>query len=237
MKINYKILGEGKENLLFLHGWGCDNHIFDGLIEELKYDYKIVNLDLFGFGQSELNEEIDDIYSYALNLFILIQELKLKKITIVTHSFGGRLALILASLFDLEIERLVLIGCAGLKPKRNLAYYLKVYKYKFLKSLKNIGLKNINLEKYGSDDYKKLSNEMKKLFVRVVNQDLGWTLKYINVKSDVIFGKLDKDTPIYMAKKLHRNILDSKLYLLKDCGHFCFLEESRKVLRIIKNKN
>ena len=235
MKLNYKVLGDGSKTLLFLHGWGCDHEVFNNLIGDLKYDYRVINLDLMGFGKSELDERISDIYSYALELYLFLKQNNFEKITIIAHAFGGRLALILASLFDIKIENLILIGCAGIRPKRSLVYYAKVYKYKFLKKLKQIGFKNIDLDKYGSSDYKDLSKEMKALFVNVVNQDLTWLLKYIANKTIIIFGEKDKQTPIYMAKNLHKKISDSELHILKNCGHFCFVEEDRKVLNIVKN--
>ena len=51
----------------------------------------------------------------------------------------------------------------------------------------------------------------------------------------IIFGEKDKQTPIYMAKNLHKKISDSELHILKNCGHFCFVEEDRKVLNIVKD--
>ena len=109
-----------------------------------------------------------------------------------------------------------------MRPKRGLAYYVKVLKYK---SRKKLGLSTKN---FGSQDYQNLDADMKKVFNSVVNSFLEENAKLIEAKTLVIFGKNDTETPIYMAKRLNKLITNSKLVLMENCGHFCFLE--RRIL-------
>jgi pimeloyl-ACP methyl ester carboxylesterase len=44
----------------------------------------------------------------------------------------------------------------------------------------------------------------------------------------LIFGENDKDTPLYMAKRFNSGIKNSKLVILKDAGHFAFVDKSIK---------
>jgi pimeloyl-ACP methyl ester carboxylesterase len=40
-----------------------------------------------------------------------------------------------------------------------------------------------------------------------------------------VFGKEDRTTPLYMAKKLNQKIKNSKLIIIEDAGHFAFAEK------------
>jgi pimeloyl-ACP methyl ester carboxylesterase len=43
-----------------------------------------------------------------------------------------------------------------------------------------------------------------------------------------VFGEDDKETPLYMAKKLAKEIRDSKLLIIQRAGHFCFVDRPHK---------
>ena len=70
-----------------------------------------------------------------------IKELQIKKPTIFGHSFGGRVGIIYAGRQN-DLNKLVLIDSAGIKPKQGLGYYAKVYSYKLGKKILSLpGLK------------------------------------------------------------------------------------------------
>ena len=231
--LNLEVSGSGEKAILFLHGWGGNKDSFNNITNILKYNFKIVKIDLFGFGKSLFPENISDIYDYALKLFIEIEKYNLKEIIIVAHSFGGRLALILASFFDLKINKLILIGCAGIKPRKTLKTMLKIKTYKILKAINNRVFFHIDLSRFGSSDYKNVTNNMRDFFIKVVNEDLRWLLKNIKTKTEIFVGKNDNSTPIYMARILNNNIKFSNLIILKNTGHFCFLDYPYQIIEKI----
>ena len=69
-----------------------------------------------------------------------------------------------------------------------------------------------------------LSPAMKKVFVRIVNTHLDGLLAKIDVPTLLFWGKEDKDTPPYMAKRFHKGIKDSGLVMLNGAGHFAYAE-------------
>ena len=88
-----------------------------------------------------------------------------------------------------------------------------------------------DISKYGSSDYKLLSTNIKKVFNEIVNQDLKDYCPLICAKTKIIFGENDKDTPIYMAKTLHKLIKNSHLCILPNAGHFSFLDSPLSVVK------
>ena len=220
--------------ILFLHGWGLNKSYFDKCINRISDDYSKVSLDFFGFGNSTEPENYFDTYEYAYHIFIFLKKIKVNKIIIVGHSFGGRVAIILSSLYDINIEGVILTSSAGINLFK-LKTYLKIKSYKIAKKLSHIKLIKKNLKNFGSPDYKKSQDSLRCVFVRVVNQDLKFLLKYISVPCVLIWDKKDKETPYKMCKVLNRKIRNSHIVLFNSGGHFAFLFNQNKFAEIINH--
>ena len=64
--------------------------------------------------------------------------------------------------------------------------------------------------------------------------------KMIDCNCLIIWGKKDKDTPIFMAKKLNKYRAGSNLVVFNNAGHFSFLDNMQEFLIVldtfVKNK-
>lgn len=215
-RIYYKRENQGGKTVLLMHGFGADSKAVDCLFYFLKNrGYDVVSIDFPGFGQSEEPYGAWSIYDYAECVEYVIKTLTLESVVAVGHSFGGRVGIILAS--KKLVDALILIDSAGLKPKRSPLYYLRVWSYKLRKKLK------MNTDGSGSSDYRSLSVNMRASFIKVVNEHLDELLPLIQVPTLILWGRNDKDTPLYMAKKLNRGIKNSIMYIM-DGGHFSYLD-------------
>lgn len=165
------------------------------------------------------------LLDYCEKVEELITKLDLNKITVVAHSFGGRVAMLLATRCE-KIAALVLVDSAGLKPKKTIKYYQRKLDYKFKKAF------HMDLSNCGSDDYKKLSPIMKQTFSNIVNTHLDYLLPKIRVATLIINGSKDKETPPYMAKRLNKGIANSGLVFL-DGGHFCYIDKLYDFTKIL----
>jgi pimeloyl-ACP methyl ester carboxylesterase len=66
---------------------------------------------------------------------------------------------------------------------------------------------------------------MKNSFVKIVNEHLDYTLNGIKNKTLIVFGENDKETPLYMADRLYKGIKGSKKIIIKNAGHFSFIDK------------
>ena len=220
-KYSLTVKGEG-EPLLMLHGYLSCKESFYYQIEALSRGRRVVAVDLPGFGGAA-----EPQYPFALKDYtdfvegVILDECG-GRADILAHSFGGRIALRLASQNGGLVGKMLLTGCAGLKPRRTARYYAKTLTYKALKRLApTVAQKNIS--KFASSDYLKLSPLMKESFKLIVNEHLDGLLCKITVPTLLVFGRDDTETPLYMAKRLNAKIVDSGLVVM-DGGHFCFAE-------------
>lgn len=213
-----------ESDILFLHGYLSSGSSFFRQLDYFGRDFSVFAPDLKGFGTNSLMEK-----PYTLDNYIEeVEEYKYKnslfKPHIIAHSFGGRIAIKACAKNKDFCNKLVLTGSAGLKPKPTL-------KKKFKKSLFNLLKKFIPREKlsiFYSKDYLAVNDVMKESFKLITSEVLDEYLPYIDCKTLIINGEKDFETPVYMAKKLNQGIKNSQLILIKDAGHFCFIDKPNK---------
>ena len=197
--------------VLFLHGWGGGLASFAGAYGKVcDLGFAAVN---FAFPKDMPSDW--GIYDYAAHVRAFTEKFDIKAPIIVGHSFGGRVGMILAA--QGLCEKLVLVDSAGLKPKFDIKKKIAVARYRYrVKHGKP-------LDGFGSIDYNNMSKEKRGVFVRVVNTHLDKLMRYIKCPTLIVWGKDDKDTPPYMAKRLKRGIPNSELVFL-DGGHYSYID-------------
>ncbi len=228
--MEFIVNGSGNINIIFLHGWGADYKSFY-FLKDLFKNCTLHFATLDGFGGVSAPQDIS-IKGYCQRLNDYIEYNKLKNIIIVAHSFGGRIAIEYAS--GHNVLGLMLVDSAGIKPRFNIKKHLKIVKYKIAKRKVIAGrMSPSKLENFGSIDYKNSNDQMKKVLNSCVKYNQKPLLTKINCPTLIVWGKKDKDTPIYMAKTLHNGIKNSKLVVMKDCGHFCFLDNQYQFFKLL----
>lgn len=231
LDINYIQYGNGKKDILLLHGWGQNIEMMKPLGDYFADKYRITILDLPGFGESEEPKEAWTIEKYNEMLEEFVEKVDVKKPIVIGHSFGGRLAIRYSA--QSPIEKLVLFGSPCIRIKEDLPVTVRI-----LKSLKQVpGLNNVGeyMKKYiGSRDYKAASPIMRKTLVEVVNEDLSKYAREIEEPTLLIWGDQDTEAPVNEAKELEKIMVDAALILLPG-SHYAYLENLPRVVGILTN--
>lgn len=237
---------EGAPVVLLLHGWGCDGTIFSFIMDGLSAQASVLAPDFPGHGKSGDPPEAWGVPEYAEQIRLLLEALSIRRVEIVAHSFGGRVAVYLASHYPELVEKLVVTGGAGIRKPVSESQKKRQRRFKRLNGICNrlkrlAPLKSLMerlqeklRRKYGSPDYYKLNEVMRATFVRVVNQDLFPMLKDIQASTLLIWGSEDTETPVWMGKQMEEEISDAALILFEGRTHFAFLEEWQRFLLIVK---
>ncbi|NLY09591.1 MAG: alpha/beta hydrolase [Tissierellia bacterium] len=240
-RINYIDQGEG-EVFLVLHGWGASIATVMPIVNALASLGRVVALDLPGFGDSEEPEKPYESIDYTNILWDFMEKLNIDKVNLLGHSFGGKLSILLATQRPSRINKIMLIDSAGIKPKRKLKYYAKVYLFKTLKQIYKLAFFWGNVEKrmekfyskHGSTDYKNAQGVMRQTLVKVVNEDLTPLLKDIVAPTLLFWGSKDEDTPLYMAKIMEEAIGDVGLVVAEGAGHYAYLDQYGFFVNVLK---
>ena len=240
----YKTAGQGKPVLL-LHGWGGCADSFLPVFEQLSADCAVYAVDFPGHGQSDTPPVPWTVSDYCGIIRAFIQQMGIEGCDVICHSFGGRVTIKLAAQDPKLFSKLVFCDAAGVRPKRGLKYYFRIYRYKLMKNLAKIAVGRgilkcfgidwqTRMKQAGSADYRALPDEMKKTFSNVVCEDLSKYLKRIQNPTLLIWGTEDEETPLWMAKKMEREIRDSGLIEFEGAGHFAYLDQLGRFLVIVR---
>lgn len=231
IELCYSIEGEG-ETILLLHGWGCDKSIWMPTRQLLANYFRVVSVDFAGFGESAEPHSVWGVEEYTRSIEALVKHLGIETPTLIGHSFGGRVSILYAS--RNKVRRMILTDAAGVKPKRSIRYYYKVYTYKLLKhtlplligSKKGQMLLEQRRAKSASSDYNRATPMMRAILSKCVNEDLCKYMSRIETPTLLYWGDMDTATPLSDAHKMNRLIKDSGLVVAKGAGHFAMLEQA-----------
>ena len=241
LRLNYEECGnpDGRP-IIIMHGWGCDHTTVASIRDIVKEKMHVFNIDLPGHGKSDEPTSIWGVDDFTRLVERFIKDLEIINPVLLGHSFGGRITLLLSS--RNPIRQAVLVDAAGIKPRRSLKYYVKVYSYKAVKHAlpalfgKKLGTKMLDIYrgKAGSTDYRNSTPVMRAVMNRCVNEDLKPVMPSIKASTLLIWGEEDTATPLSDAKTMENLIPDAGLVSFPGCGHYSFLDNPagfRAVLR------
>jgi pimeloyl-ACP methyl ester carboxylesterase len=234
----------GRENaertFVVLHGWGSQSsHLFSAM-SPLVQTSQVIFIDLPGFGKSQTPHTPWGLYEYVDCVFECLNTLEIKKTTMIGHSFGGSIALLLAVKQPRIVESLILIDSAGVREtskRKHIIHILAsavrpIFRFGCMQSMRQWIYKKI-----GSEDYLTLPN-MRETYKKVISMDITPLLSSVKQKTFLIWGEEDTMTPIADATILKQNIPNARLTVISHAGHYCFLdqpEEFKKILRSYAN--
>jgi pimeloyl-ACP methyl ester carboxylesterase len=220
--------------VVLLHGWGQSKEMMEPIEQQLSNDFRVINLDLPGFGASDLPLKPWGVYEYTDFLKVFLDAINVDDPILIAHSFGARLAIIFAS--QNTTRKLILTGAAGIKPKRSLGYHMRVRTYKMAKVVFMIPGLNKHQESmrrfFGSSDYRAISGVMRQSFVKIVNEDLTPLLSQITCPTLLIWGEKDDATPLWMGKLMEKKIPDAGLVIFEDDDHYAYWNQMARFNKI-----
>lgn len=233
----YKKFGKGKP-MLVLHGWGANGDVMLPMATALKIKRTFYVIDFPGFGKSVEPEKPWSVGDYTEMVGHFIDEIIQEPVDIIAHSFGGRVTLKLCSdnMWTKKVNKVIITGGAGMKPRRKPVYFFRKYTAKALKFPFTIlpgplgekglqWLRSTSLWKsLGSSDYKALHGVMRETFVKTISEYLESTLPLIDQEVLLLWGANDDTTPLYQAKVMERGIRNAGLAVIDQAGHYAFLD-------------
>ena len=249
LSISYNRTGLKQEHpLIILHGWGSSKQVMMPLAKELSELRDCYVLDLPGFGNSSVPQHSWSIDDYADFVQQFIQDLGIEQADLLVHSFGGRIALKLCARPTSKdlIQKVLITGGAGMKPRRDWSYYFKKYTAKTLKAPfyilpSNLRGKALNWlrqtpiwKALGSSDYSKLSGVMRDTFVKTVSEYLEPCLPKIPHEVLLLWGRNDEAAPLYQAERMAEGIEHAELVVIDHAGHYAFLDRPSHFASIAK---
>jgi pimeloyl-ACP methyl ester carboxylesterase len=111
--ISYIDTGKGEHTLVLVHGLASNAGFWRYNIGELAKYYRVIAVDLPGYGKSQKDAYAYNMSFYAAQVKRLVDELKINKFIYIGHSMGGQVGITFALKYPERLEKLVLASPAG----------------------------------------------------------------------------------------------------------------------------
>ena len=251
---NYHDLGQG-ESVLLLHGSGAGVSgwvNWRGLIPELADKFRVVVPDLVGFGFTDTPTDFEFRFmdSWIDQILALLDALGIERAHVVGNSFGGALALWLASRRKERFGRLVLMGPGGwpCKVSDELAalwgYTPSPDNMRRAMSAMAHNQALITEELVELRTRATLRRGAQQIFERVFPKPhQRWLdaqvlpialLQAVENEVLLIHGREDRVVPSEVSWRLHHNIPNSQLHMFGNCGHWTMIEHAARFQGLVR---
>ncbi len=245
-KIHYSDVGKG-DAIVLLHGFLESLEMWDEFSKELKKDFRVICIDLPGFGASEMIAEIHSMEMFADCVKAVLDHLGISDCVMIGHSMGGYVSLEFAEKHPLKGLGIFHSHASGDDPekKKNRNRAISVIKQN------HVGfIKEFIPDLFANENVKKFSKEIKILKERagriskeaILAAMVGMrdreskleVLSKIDVPVLFIAGKQDIHIPL--AKVMENSTIPkhSEILVLGNIAHMGFLEAKDECLRKIR---
>jgi len=239
LQVHYRIEGEGKP-IVLIHGTGASLQTWNGWTDSLKKNYKVIRLDMPGFGLTGPRSDKDySIKTYCTFLHTFLQKIGVDSFDIAGNSLGGEIAWNYAATFPAQVNHLILIDPAGFynKEKQSPFSVFALAKHKWLANIMSQLDTKILVKKTLEDVYyddSKITPEQIALYhdmslragnraafsdrVQQIGKETKTDINTITAKTLLIWGKEDKLLDISLANNF-KKIPNLEYIIYDNCGH------------------
>ena len=233
--------------LVLVHGFLGSSKMWKPQIDFFKDHFRIITLDLPGFGKSSKAKSHNSIQSIANLLINCLEEKKIHKFHLLGHSMGGMVVQEMAKKVGDKISKLV---CYSTGPRGEMPGRFETVD-ESRKNLQKNGLETtaINIAKTwfikgeNAKYFDVCIETGKQTSMEAVDNSLvafkNWngvdTLKNIKNETLIIWGDKDKSYNFEQIQTLEKNIENSKLIIFKNCAHNVHLEQPDQFNKTIKD--
>jgi pimeloyl-ACP methyl ester carboxylesterase len=237
--VTYEDAGHGGV-ILMLHGWKDDLNTFNNVALHLSKSFRVIRIDLPGFGKSEIPHADWTLDDYVAFVRDFCAKLDVQPDVLVGHSFGGRITIKGVAGKVLNARKIVLISSAGVARRKTLKNYVLAVLAKIGRVITAIPpisfwkneIRKKLYENMGSDYLH--AEALRGTFLNIIKEDLSAVAPYISVPSLIIWGGADDTTPIEEGRLLNRLIPGSLFKVIEGAGHFVHAEKPLEVSSMVR---
>ncbi|CEG21562.1 Sigma factor SigB regulation protein RsbQ [Planococcus massiliensis] len=237
---NVRIIGEGKQTLVFAHGFGCDQYVWNQVAPAFENKYRIVLFDYVGSGKSDKSkystERYSTLHGYKQDLLDLCDALNLRNVVFVGHSVSSMIGILASNERPELITKLIMIAPSpyylnegdyqgGFEPADidELLDMMEVNYKEWAKYLAPVVMQNPDRPALTTDFEGILSSNdpvIARQFAEVTfKSDMRGELGKVRVPALILQTQFDAIAPIEVGRYVHAHIENSKFIIMDAKGH------------------
>lgn len=248
MQVHYREEGTGPAVLL-LHGTSSSLHTWDGWTSVLRKNFRVVRLDLPGFGLTGPHPSRDySLGSYASFLEHFVARIGLERFALAGNSLGGTIAWRYASSRPARVSALILIDSGGFSQSaKSGPIAFRVVHWPVLPEI----LVRVDPRSFVEDGVKKSYGDPARIRAETLDRYYELTLRPgnrqafvdrmrtsysdetallrgLNLPTLVMWGGRDQVIPVETAKHFEREVKGARLIVYDDLGHIPMEEDAAR---------
>ncbi|MVN22965.1 alpha/beta fold hydrolase [Mucilaginibacter arboris] len=252
---NVKTIGKGSKTLLFAHGFGCDQNVWQFVLGAFTDEYRIVLFDYTGSGNSEKSRydsaKYASIDGYVQDVLDICEALELKETIFIGHSVSSMVGLLAAIKNPEYFEKLIFIGPSprylnaenyeGGFEKEDLDSLFEFMDSNYLgwsSAMAPAIMGNADRPELGTlltSNFCATDPQIARDFARVTFfSDNRTDLKNLTIKSLTLQCAQDILAPLEVGKFVHAHTPGNEIVFLKATGHCPHISAPDETIRAIK---
>jgi pimeloyl-ACP methyl ester carboxylesterase len=240
--------GTGKP-IVCVHGWPLSHRMFEYQAPAIvNHGFRVVTLDLRGYGQSDKPWEGNDYDTWANDIGQVIKELNLRDVTLAGFSMGGAIAMhYVATHKDARVTKLALLAAAGpcfIKkadnpggvPREAWDRFIQAemedrakFKHEFNKNFFNSSVSTELSHWFEAIGMEVSAHASLRGLEELGDRDLRQEISAISIPTRVFHGVKDRIVPFAMADEQKRLIKGAEVVRFEKSGHGLFYDEGEKL--------
>ena len=240
--------------VLMIHGFFLDSQMWAPNIDVLAEHFRVLAMDLWGFGYSSRKPMEYSYQLYADQVLGFMDALAIERASIIGQSMGGGTAMLFCIQHRNRVDKLVLVDAAGMPG--NLPLTAKFFNFagvgKFLMGLRTNAIRKKNLADFWihrrenlTDEYFGQTTRFQKVegtgqaMLSILRKKIFYTLgeeipklAAMDVPILLVWGAEDKSVPLETGRKLHALLSESRLEVFEGAGHVPNYEEADRFNRL-----
>jgi pimeloyl-ACP methyl ester carboxylesterase len=238
--VHYLEAGQGPA-LVLVHGLGSSSDVWSADIDSLAKTYRVIALDLPGYGKSDKPRADYSIGYHAAMLKEFIDAVGESKVAIAGNSMGGWIAAVFTLNNPEKVSHLILVDSAGLQrepyPPSDLNPSTKEEQKTLLLALyadpSRVTERMVNDQwEYHRDTRATVQATLDSLKTKMPLLDRRLT--DIRIPTLIIWGKQDSLIPLEFAGQFAKGIHGSTLVVIDKAGHLPQVEQPGAFCRAVK---
>lgn len=236
--ISYTDNGQGKP-LVLIHAFPTDKQLWEPQIEQLKQHFRVITLDLWGFGQSSPIElRAAEMSNYADEVKALLDQLHIDKAIIGGESMGGYVALAFLKKYPDNTSGLILSDTQSIADSDEVKEQREVNAEETIEHGTGHVIQSFTPKALSPNASEQTQNTLAAILSTQMPQPIAYSLRGMALREDtsdvlsntnlpvlILTGDEDMIISPIQSKNMHTLAKNSQFVIIKNAGHLSNLEQ------------
>lgn len=255
MRNNVKIFGEGEQTILFAHGFGCDQSMWQFITPSFEKNYRIVLFDYVGSGHSDLSAYTSDKYhtlhGYVQDVLDVIEAFELKDIIFIGHSISSMIGMLASIKRPDYFDKMIMIGPSPRYLNEGDAYFGGFEKSDITELLDMMEMNFAGWASFmaplamNNPEFPKLTKDLERSFISadpIIAREFAEVTFFSDYREDLSKATVptlilqcsdDSIVPLEVGEYLHKHLNNSTFRLMEAKGHYPHISHPEETITLI----